>query len=350
MSVRASGLAVVSLVSIVWAGCGCPCAAADSDKPADTAPPFKTSHGVSRLLQKYSGITWLTNSAMSGIASTALSVKTRGLVRAKVRTFGLTDLFDGEFKSVEIKASGGKIQGVPFGNVRIATNTPFKLRYFQRKGHNSGLRTPVLFNIEGDLAESDVSHALKSRTISNGLRFLKLDLPGLGEQRLQVLEPKVELSGDKVILDSFLITAGAPKETGIPLHVEASPRLEGDRFVVLKDMQIESKEIADPQSFASFTDELLNPLIDFGRMDRFTHAFRMSKLNVGNARVNYAGKLLLAPKQSSKPTFSAPFIVNSQAVARAAAEKAAAEKAAAEKAAAEKVTAEKAAVEKAGSN
>src|SRR5206468_926538 len=150
----------------------------------------------------------------------------------------------------------------------------------------------------------------------NGLRFLKLDLPGLGQQHLQVLQPKVDLSGNRVILDSFLVTAGALRETGIPLHVEATPKLEGERFVLLKDMQIQSKEIEDPEHFCAFTDELLNPLIDFSRMDRFTHAFRMSKLNVENERVNYAGNLLLAPKPSDKPTYSAPFIVNSQKVAR----------------------------------
>jgi hypothetical protein len=283
----------------------------------NTKPSFTVSHGLSHSLQKYTGVTWLTDRALSGVASTALSLKTGGIVHAKIRTYGLTDLFDGEFKSVDVRANGGKLHGVPFGKVHIATDTPFKLHYFQRKGHNSGLRTPVLFNIEGDMAEKDVSHALESHVVSSGLRFLKLDLPGLGSQHLQVLNPKVDLRGNKVILDSFLVTAGADKETGIPLHVEAVPRLDGERKVVLKEMQIQSSEIQDPEHFSAFADELLNPLIDFGRMDRFTHAFRMSKLNVDNERVNYAGKLLLAPKPTDKPTFSAPFIVNSQEAARA---------------------------------
>lgn len=270
-------------------------------------PPFHVARGFSRVAQKYTGITWLTNETLSGIASTMLSLKTHGLVHARIRAYSFTDLLDGEFRSVDISARSGEFHGVPFGSVHVASQTPFKLRYFQRKGHDSGLRTPLLLSLSGDIDERAVSKALKAPAVANGLRFLKLDLPGLGEQHLQVLQPHVDLDKGRIILDSYLITAGASRDTGIPLHVVATPQLEKERYIVLRNMKVQSSEIQDPEDFADFTDKLLNPLIDFGRMDRFTHAFRLSNLDVTDGRVNYSGRLLLAPKQTAKPTFSAPF-------------------------------------------
>ena len=76
-----------------------------------------------------------------------------------------------------------------------------------------------------------------ARAVTDSLRFLKIDLPGLGEQHLQVLKPTLNLDADKVILDTYLVTAGADRSSGIPLHVVARPALEQERFIMLKDMQ-----------------------------------------------------------------------------------------------------------------
>ena len=296
----------MSIVLCVAVGLGATIekAAAKENKPK---PPFRTARGISHALQKYSGINWLTNTVASGVTSAALSVKTGSLVKAKVRTYNFTDLLDGEFESVDVKVNGGKFDGMPLGKLHVSTTNPFKMRYFQRKGHNSGLRTPLMVTLEGDVAEKDISKALNSKEVTSQLRFLKLDLPGLGEQHLQVLNPKVELVGDKIKVNSWLVTAGAPHDTGIPLEVVASPRLKDDRLIMLDDLQVKSSEIIEPEKFSQFAADLLNPLVDFGRMDRFTHAIRFQKIDIENERVTFAGRLLLAPKRTKVPTFSAPY-------------------------------------------
>jgi hypothetical protein len=103
-----------------------------------------------------------------------------------------------------------------------------------------------------------------------------------------------------------LITAGAPQETGIPLEVIASPKLEQERFVMLKDMQVNSTALVESEHFSDFAADLLNPLVDFGRMDRLTHAIRFQKLDIENQRVKFAGRLLLAPKPAKPPVAEAP--------------------------------------------
>lgn len=283
-------------------------------KPA-SKPPFRIACGTSRFIQKYSGLTWLTNTCVSALASAALTAWLGGRVHARVKTYSLTDLFDGEFESVDVKLAGSKWEGVPVGRLHAATTGPFKLHYFQRKGHNSGLRTPLLLSLQGEVSQRDLSRGLHCKKIVSVMRFLKLDLPGLGEQRLQILEPKVELEGDKVRVNSWLVTAGADRATGIPLEVLATPHLVGERFIQLNDMKVSSTEIVEPQEFAHFAEELLNPLVDFGRMDTFDHALRFSKLDIANERVKFEGRLLLAPKPTGKAQFSAPFQMAQQSTA-----------------------------------
>jgi hypothetical protein len=270
---------------------------AHASKDAASAPPFKVSTGISHGIQKYSGLTWLSERAAGAAAGAYLSVKTHGRVSAKIRSYGLTDLLGGRFKSMDLTARGGEFRGVPFGNVHIACTTPFQLRYFKRKDQRAGLVAPILVAVDGDIDKAQLSRALKSPKVTDGLRFLKFDLPGLGAQRLSLLDPHVELLDDKIKVDSYMVTAGAPRETGIKLAVTGKVLLDRERYLRLRDMQVQSSDIDQPQNFGPFLEELFNPLVDFGRYDRNTHAFRLQKLEIGNQRVNYAGRLVLAPKK-----------------------------------------------------
>lgn len=153
-----------------------------------------------------------------------------------------------------------------------------------------------MVSVSGELDESDVSRALQSPQIASQLRFLRLDLPGLGDQHLQVVEPKVRLENGKIKINTWLITVGALQNTGISVDIVGSPRLEADRFIMLKDTQITSPDIINPEQFSKFSQNLLNPLLDFGRFDRKTHAFRLTQLNLSEKKLQFTGKLLLVPE------------------------------------------------------
>lgn len=258
--------------------------------------PYPVAKGFSHLVQKYSGATMLTNGAASAVASTALSLKTHGFVLAKVKSYSVTDMLAGKYKSVDIQTHGGRYAGIPIGSLHLSNDGPFRVRYFKHKNDKAGLVTPVMVAMDGAIDEKDFSRALKSPKIVNGLRFLKLDLPGLGEQRLQILKPQVDLEGDKVHVRSYLITAGGEPGTGFKLDILATPSLEQERFIMLKDMKVVSNDIPAPELFGPFLQELFNPLIDFGRMDRKTRAFRLQNFKIADRQVTFKGRLLLAPQ------------------------------------------------------
>jgi hypothetical protein len=124
---------------------------------------------------------------------------------------------------------------------------------------------------------------------------LKLDVPGLGEQRLQVLQPRVALGDRRIQIDARLITRGASPDTGVDLTISAVPVLDGSK-IFLREMRVSSPDIIDPEHFAKFVEDLFNPIVDFGKFDRADHAFRLTSFVVERDRVNASGNLLLVPR------------------------------------------------------
>ena len=292
----AAALAPTAAVIVVQALAPTAALGAESADAKPVPPPYKTAGKLSHAVQKYSGLNFVTDRVASAAASTALSTYLHGRVHVKVRGYNFSDALQGEVQNVDITIKRGKWHGIPIGSLHARSTTPFKFNYLPFSNHKIGLVTPVMVALDGQLSEKLVSKALKSKAVTDNLRFLKLDLPGLGEQRLQVLDPEVDVNGDRISVKANLITAGAAPETGVTLTVAARPVIDKERYVILKDIEVQSDAIQNQVAFASFVELLLNPLIDFARMDRATHAFRVTDLSVKDQRVNFAGRLLLAPK------------------------------------------------------
>ncbi|HMY55784.1 MAG TPA: hypothetical protein PK671_22660, partial [Candidatus Obscuribacter sp.] len=102
---------------------------------------------------------------------------------------------------------------------------------------------------------------------------------------------------ERITLTAVLVVQGAAEETGVPVKVSAKPQLEGDRKILLTDLKVDSDGIVEPEKFAAFAETLLNPVIDFARLDRRDHAFRLNHFKIDGEEVVGDGKLLLTPRQ-----------------------------------------------------
>ena len=269
---------------------------ATSSSAAEAPPTFHIAGKTSSAIQKFTGLTWFTEKSLNLGGTLAVKCILGGHPHLKVRAFSFTDSLSGKFKKISIDLEDCKYKKIPLGEMHMSTNMPIQVRAFRTKKGAAGVAAPVMVAVSGRVNETDVSRALESPIISSSLGFLRLTLPGLGDQHLQVLEPKVKLENGKVKINTWLITANAPKETGVRLDISASPLLKEDRFVMLSDTKVDSTDIVEPEKFSVFSQELLNPLLDFGKFDRHTHAFRLNSLTVSDKKVEFAGKLLLAPK------------------------------------------------------
>lgn len=269
-----------------------------SSSPSTTDPPFPIGSKFSRTVQKVTGITFISDVIAGQAAKKVLQKKLGGKVKVKVKTFGLTDLVAGKVKSVSVSSDGGSIKNVPLGEIEMASATPIWYQYRRKEGKSRGLQTPILLNVKGNLSSHDVVVALGSERIARSMRGLKLDLPGLGDQQLQVVRPRVDIGEDELTVDAVLVTAGAAEETGVPIKIAGRPVLEGDK-IFLRGMKVESPDIVEPEKFSAFAEELLNPIVDFSRMDRKDHAFRLKELAVSKDVVHGGGQLLIAPKPTA---------------------------------------------------
>jgi hypothetical protein len=188
----------------------------------------------------------------------------------------------------------------------MASNNPIWLNYRRTKTRNFGLNEPIMMSVKAELTDRYVCQALASDSASRTLRGLKLDLPGLGEQELQVLDPEVELNAESIRIDSILVTKGASPSTGVRITISAMPELQGSK-VVLQNMHVSSPDIEDPTAFAKFISDLFNPIFDFGKFDRGDHAFRLTSFNlepgkiVGNGYLLVVGKKFERIAQNSQP-------------------------------------------------
>jgi hypothetical protein len=262
----------------------------------EQAPAFHLSSNFSRKLQRYSGITTATDFVLSRAMTFGLWLRLHGKVKARIGTYSLTDLLAGKLRAVEIKLADSRYRGVPFGRLQIASATPVWIRYLKSKRQSAGVVNPILLKFSVDVCGQDIANALASPEIAASLRAVKLDLPGLGGQQLQFLEPKVAVRDNAIAIKSVLITAGAQRETGVPITLTGTPELVANSKIFIRNLQVDSPDIPNPKEFAEFTSQLLNPLIDLARKDRLTHAIRLDSLKIQNDRVEFNGNLLLAPR------------------------------------------------------
>lgn len=263
---------------------------------------FRIAGKTSRAIQKYSGATFLTDVFLSTGGGIAARLILHGKPKLKVRSYSFTDALSGKFRLVELQLKKCQWRGVPLPDVKLATTTPLHVR------HNCKLLIPVMVSVTGSATEEMISSGLQKPEVTSHLNFLRLDLPGLGEQHLQVLNPKIKLNSGQILIDTDLITAGGAPDTGIKVAISARPVLKNERLILLEGTKVFSKDIVEPDKFSQFAEDLLNPLIDFARLDRTTRAFRLTELHLDDQKVRFAGKLLLAPK----PVPATPIATNAQ--------------------------------------
>lgn len=291
------------LVQTSWALDGQPAAPGPDGGSPKPAAPFPLGNKVSRNLQKYTGINWVTGVVAGKVAGALIRHKIGGKAKVKVKTYSFTDLIAGKLKSVDVKLEGSQVEGVKLGRIEVKADSPIWYYPYKNKSTKRGLHNPVNFAVKGDLNQEDVEKALASQEITSAIRGFKLDLPGLGDRELEVLEPKVDIEKGLVRIDGTLVTKGAKADTGVPLKIEATPKLVANNEIFLTNLKVDSPYIVEPEKFAYFMSDLLNPIVRLSRYDRTTHAFRLLSLDVSDSSVKGEGNLLLVPKdyQSQAP-------------------------------------------------
>lgn len=262
-------------------------------------PSFKIAGLSSRLLQKCTGLTYVSEISTDYLAQRILKKKFGGKIRVKVRTYSFTDLIHLKIRVASVRMIGSHYKDIPLGKIEIETRTPFWLLLGRHK--HASVQHPGLLSFKMQVSDRELDQILHSERVTNSLRLLKLDLssvgPGLDEQKLQMHEPQVTLADDLIVVKGILATPGADQSTAVPLTISGQPKLDGDSRILLEDVNVESPDITEPRKFSKFVEHLINPLINLHRFDRPHFAIRLDEISVKKEGVSISGRIILAPEQ-----------------------------------------------------
>ncbi len=259
--------------------------------------PFSTAGSFSHNLQKYTGVTAAANFFTSTAIAAALKHKIKGQFKVKVQNYSLTDLLAGKIKKIDITVTGWQYRSMPIKSLSITTVTPVWIRLDRH--HRHVLLCPAMFAVSGAVSADNLETGLVNPVIATSLGSIKLNMPGLGRQQLILHTPQIAVHKDSVEIKTILASAGATTDKGVPMRLKGKPELIGGTKIYLRNLEIDSPDIPNPREFAAFASQIVNPIIDFSRLDRDTHAFRMETLAVADDEVRFSGNLLLAPKAST---------------------------------------------------
>lgn len=246
-----------------------------------------------RAVQTATGLNFVASFVAGKVAGAVLSKKTGGKVKARVSTYSLTDLAAGKVKSLKLVFTHPKLNGVELGEFQIKTQKPI---WFGKRSLKRANELLVHFKF----TQEQLQKVLGDPRATAMLKGLKIDLPGLGAQEIEVIDPSVVINQDSVDIKVFLLTKGASRDTGVQLAILGQPKLIEERKIVIDSLKIESPTIDEPAIFADFVAKLVNPVIDFARFDRTDHAFRLSVLTVNPGKIEGLGRLLLVPRTDAR--------------------------------------------------
>lgn len=263
----------------------------------NVALPFKIGNPLGRVIQNITGITPISQFILDQTVQAILRHQLGGKVKVKIRLWSLTDLLAGKIRGANLRLAGSSYKGVPMGIMEAQVNEPVQLTFLASGKKRRRLRfdAPLLVTLKVKVKEEDLAVALANAKVASSLKALKLDLPGLGQQELEILSPKVKLDNDLVTVAGVLVTKGGSPDTGVPLKISGNLKLKGDESIVLANTVVDAKTLVDPEHFASFLEDLLNPIVSLHKFDRATRALRLDNLAIARGFVAAEGRVILVP-------------------------------------------------------
>jgi hypothetical protein len=268
-----------------------------STDKAQALLPYKIANPVSRFFQTVTGLTPLSQFILDQALQTVIHHQVGGKVRVKVKLWSFTDLLTGKIKGARLSLKDASYKGVPMGIVQAQISKPLQLNYVVCANGKKKLKQtfPALICLKLQVREKDLAGALANSKVANALKAMNLDLPGLGQQQLELLNARVDLDNQLMSISGILVTKGAEPETGVPLTVSGNLILKGDDTIVLERANVDCKTIVDAEHFARFLEDLLNPIISLHRFDKPNRALRLDTLVIAKGLVITEGRMILAP-------------------------------------------------------
>lgn len=233
---------------------------------AETYPEVEISHPVSRAVQKYTGITLLSDWIGGIIARKALTNDLiDGRLNVRIRNFSATDLIGGRIKTLQLRGRDLVIGDIlPVSHLTLKTDADSPI--YVHHDDEPVLIRPVAMTLRMELDEADLNRFLAGDQARQKLTGIEVPLPPFRQpEKLDVLSSTVRFQDERITVASLVNIHGAPEENALPVEVSARIVPDGDE-IQLDDVELAVEGIPRTHAVERFIEKNFDELLDLDRI------------------------------------------------------------------------------------
>ncbi len=266
ISASAISLSVVTLLSGNLPGW--------ADKQPMPYPGLKTASGVSRFFQGMTGFTPISGWMANRMLKRELAKYIQGDLQSRLTLFSGSDLLNGKAKRIEF--SGKKVlldDFIPLSEFHLesATESPV----YVSKSKRPILLNPMRFQVNARMTEADINQLLNSDKGKKLLTDMKVNIPPFGSQHLDVVNPSVQLDGDRLILSSVMNKHDQPIENGLPISVSGKLAAK-DARLNLTDLDLKIEGFEDTEEIEQLVENYFSELVNLNHIKVDRHRIKIA--------------------------------------------------------------------------
>jgi hypothetical protein len=260
-------------------------------------PSMELSNPLSRGIQQVTGLNALVSWLGSKMMEKELEKQLRGDIKCAIQSYSALDLMSGKAKQVSLHGEHLLYKKfIPFTELDVTTVEETPLYVLVQK--KPAMIRPVRAEIRAVLTEADLNHVFQTKRGMKQLRNIALNLPPFGEQRIDFLEPKIDLDQDMLVFSAKMNLTGAPVENALPFTARA--RVTTDRkhqALQLKDLAVQAEGIDDLSPLAGFVESYFGKIVKLSRLKVKGHwvDVQLDEPTLGDERLVLHGFVTLSP-------------------------------------------------------
>ena len=247
----------------------------------------------SQITSKITGMTFLSEKIAQAVIGRELKKATKERFKVKMKTYSLSDLVQGRFKSLEISGKNLEIEGVYLSKLDIKTVCPFN--YVELNKNYVKFRENMVMEFKTEISDSDLRKTIQSTGYLDKLN--KTNLSALGITFFKLSGADVWIKNNKVY---FTIKVTSPMSSSpIPITVRSDLKVEDGQIVMTK-LDLANIYTVIDLSKVTYLVNALNPLtFSMDVLNNKNSKMSIKTVNIIGDKIEIAGNILV-PKNTGK--------------------------------------------------
>jgi hypothetical protein len=259
------------------------------------------SHPMSRRIQGMIGFNALTAWISEKVIEHQLKKKIQGHPHVELKSYSGLDLMGGKVQQLNVHGEHVVLDHfIPITSFHLFTseNTPIFIRTKSRVM----LLRPVQARFEGVLSVEDLNQLFVTEKGKQYFSRIPFEIPPIGKQTVDLLNPKISIRNNQLILDTVMNISNAPQDKGIHLMIAANIVSDKKQTALRLDrVNIQMDGVDAPPAMEDFIETAFGKILNASKLKIKKHKMVVQFDNPtieGNA-LHIAANITISPKLSS---------------------------------------------------